>query len=396
MSRDPGAAPVEASIVIVAWRLVNELQECLDALAASINAPSFEVIVVLNGASPDSAQIAMRHPVVSRVITRSSNVGFGAACNLAASVAIGRNLIFLNDDTRVDRHWLASLVGASDAKNGKRAVASLLLNYDGSVQEAGSRLLSHGGTLQWGANLTLTEAERDGLLEPRQIDYGSGAALLVKRSDFEKVGGFDPIFEPAYFEDVDLQLRLREIGVEVWLEPRAIVLHHSGRSTVSDHWFRQFAANRSGHRFIERWTGVLATAPTSDDPVSKVCEIPIARRDVARNPIDASTDDSALIALRIAHDYQDWLSTQLDQLKELHVEISADPNAPTRRELIDRLHLSTLRARELTIRLADVESRGVLGITKMRVGIGLKKLTSRFFKRAATNGWAKRGQSRSR
>jgi GT2 family glycosyltransferase len=387
MSRNPIATELKASIIIVAWRLVDELQECLDAVAASIDAPSHEVIVVLNGTSLETARVANEHPAVSKVIERFANIGFGAACNLAAQSAIGTDLIFLNDDTRVDCMWLTTIVAASSAHGGRSAVASLMLNYDGTVQEAGSRLLSHGGTLQWGATLTRAEAESEGLLEPREVDYGSAAALLVKRADFEWLGGFDPIFEPAYFEDVDLQLRLREIGVTVWLEPQAIVLHHSGRSTANDHWFRQFAANRSGYRFIERWAGVLLTAPAIDDPSHNIATVEPRNCDTRTVSSEISVgDDSLKKALVIARDYEDWLSTQLDQLQEFHFEISSDPNAPKRRELIDRVSELTGRVSELTDRLVDVEHRNLIGLTKMRIGAFRNKwLLSRNPKRDLTN-----------
>jgi GT2 family glycosyltransferase len=381
MSRNPVATEVKASIIIVAWRLVDELQECLDAVAASIDAPSHEVIVVLNGTSPETARVANEHPAVSKVIQRFANVGFGAACNLAAQCATGTNLIFLNDDTRVDRYWLTTLVDAASTNHGRSAIASLLLNFDGTVQEAGSRLLSHGGTIQWGDGFTRAEAERDGLLVAREVDYGSAAALLVKRAHFEAVGGFDPIFEPAYFEDVDLQLRLREQGIQIWLEPHAIVLHHSGQSTLSDRWFRQFAANRSGYRFIERWANVLSTAPAVDDPLRELSPVPIQQREVMRDDKRTDCDDSPFVALTIAYDYESWLSNQLDQLGEFHVEISADPDAPTRRELIDSLYASTMRVHELTVRLSDVENRGPIGIMKMWAGARLNALTrSRFYR----------------
>lgn len=351
-----------ASIIIVAWRLVDELRECLDSLQASLDAPRYEVIVVLNGASEEIAAVATRHPIVSRVVVRHANIGFGAACNLAAAVARGTYLVFLNDDTRVDAYWLRTL---TEAAAGHEAVASLLLNYDGTVQEAGSRLLSHGGTLQLGKGMELDEAREAGFAVARPIDYGSAAALLMRKSAFDRLGGFDALFEPAYFEDVDLQLRLRETGAEVWLEPDAKVLHHSGRSTNSDHWFRQFAANRSGHRFIERWPEVLATAPAADDPASALCTVPLRKGSVPNYvPADPRVDDSRAQALTIAHDYEAWLTTQLDQLSEYHAEISTNPNAPTRRELLDQV-------RTLGDRVKDLEKRGPWGVLKMNIGVWL-------------------------
>ena len=85
-------------------------------------------------------------------------------------------------------------------------------------------MLNYGGTLQWGAALSQAEAESEELLRPREADYGSAAALLVRRADFVQLVEFDPIFEPAHFEEVDLQLRLRKISVSVWFEPPAITV----------------------------------------------------------------------------------------------------------------------------------------------------------------------------
>ena len=362
---------IEASIIIIGWRVVEELRECLDSIKASVNPPSHEVIVVLNGTSDATAAIAHGHPAVTRVIDRAANIGFGAAGNLAASVASGTNLIFLNDDARVDKDWLRTIVDASKASNENRAIASVLLNDDGTVQEAGSRILSHGGTHQWGAGLTVAQAQENGMAARRPIDYGSAAALLVKRATFEKLGGFDAMYEPAYFEDVDLQMRLRESGVEIWLEPEALVTHHSGLSTTNDHWFKKFAADRSGTRFIERWAGVLATSPGDDAPVDELCVVPLSERPASQHPlIDPAVDDSLHRALEMAADYEKWMAHQLDQLEQYRAELVNDPTAPTRSELLDRLH-------ELKGRIEDIENRSVFGLLKMKAGSKLNELRNR-------------------
>jgi hypothetical protein len=317
---------------------------------------------VLNGASQDAAQVARAHPTVGRIITRDANIGFGAACNLAAHEATGANLIFLNDDTRVDPHWLHAITSAAIESEGCAAVASLLLNPDGSVQEAGSRLLSHGGTVQLGRGLSVAQAEQEGLLKGRAVDYGSAAALLVKRTSFENAGGFDPIFEPAYFEDADLQLRLREAGKHIWFEPSAIVFHRSGGSTSTDRWFRHFAAHRSGQRFVERWAAVLSTAPTAAAPIEELCCVtPRNDRLPTRSQRNLAEDDSAAKALKIARDYEEWLVAKLDDQSIRLMEIAASSSANTRKlnEQIDTL----------TVRLQDLEHRGPLGVIKMRIGV---------------------------
>jgi GT2 family glycosyltransferase len=351
------------SVIIVCWILVEEFKGALDALMDLVDVPPFEVIVVLNGATAESSAIATSHPVVSRVVSLQANVGFGAAANIAASMARGESLVFLNDDTRVDAHWLSALIEAKNGENHPSVVASLLLDFDGTVQEAGSRILSHGGTMQWGRGLAWQDAQAVGLLEPREIDYGSAAALLVRRAVFEAVGGFDPVFEPAYFEDVDLQLRIRELGESIWFEPRARVAHHLGKSTSRDHWFRAFAANRSGGRFVAKWSHVLAGAPSDDDPVNALCLV----EPVERPPVEVvafDVDNSPLVALAIADEYQTWLVEQLEEARDGQPGPFAAAGGPTRRELLEE----TARLRD---RIRNLESRGPVGVLRMRAGLFL-------------------------
>lgn len=367
MMTEPPFSPtgvVKASVVVICWSVIDEFRECLDALSELVDAPTFEVIVVLNGAPAESRAIAETHPVVDRVIALRANVGFGAAANLAASVAVGDYLVFLNDDTRVDPHWLTALLDARRDGQRPAVVASLILNFDGSIQEAGSRILSHGGTLQLGRGLRLEDPAAEPLLQPREVDYGSAAALMVGRELFERIGGFDPIFEPAYYEDVDLQLRVREQGGAVWFEPRARVMHHLGRSTTRDHWFRLFAANRSGRQFVSKWAPVLAGAAAADDVVDALADVPAAHREpVSRRVLRADVDDSVEIAAELARSYQDWLIEQLEEANAGAADFPI-PVGPSRRELLER---NTAMAR----RIADLEGRNAFGVARMQMGIFL-------------------------
>ena len=365
-------APTIATIIVPAWRLSRELGECLDALANLGDGPSFEVVVVINGGGDEIASVAEGHRIVDRVVRLEANVGFGAACNLAARDARGEYLVFLNDDTRVDPFWLRALVDAAEADPARAIVASLLLEFDGAVQEAGSRLTSHGGTVQLGRGLSLDDAKARGLLEARRIDYGSGAALLVGTEWFRRVGGFDPIFEPAYFEDVDLSLRIAELGGIAWFEPKAKALHHSGRSTSSDRWFRQFAANRSGSRFVQRWAELLASTVDEDAPPSAHHEVPRAERPAA---VATAIDDAVLEqssvrhALDTAQDYTTWLVSHLEREGDRHLEIEWWAHPESKAALIDR-------NRALHRRVLDLEARGPLGVAKARVGLWLNQRRS--------------------
>lgn len=368
------AEPV-ATVIVLAWRLTTQLIDCLRSLRDSKNAPAYEVQLVLNGASPETRAAVAKYVRGAHVIDLDANVGFGGGCNVGALNARGKYLVLLNDDTVVDRGWLRTLVEAADtAPKQVGAIASVLLNPDGTVQEAGSRVLSGAGTVQFGKGMTMTEAVAAGLLSRRPIDYGSGAALLIRRSAFEAVGGFDPIFEPAYFEDVDLCFRLKHAGWSTVLEPKAWVTHASGGSTSRDQRFRDFASYRSGKHFIARWGAVLAQAPASDAPLKQLCDPSLAGpAPLPGAPTDIHDPTPTMrTALAIARSYQEWLSQQLDVAQE-----GVIVERHLRSTDAERIRQLTEEAGHLRNRLADLESRGLIGMIRWRIGLMVRRIKSR-------------------
>jgi GT2 family glycosyltransferase len=370
------ASPAEpvASVIVLAWRLTHQLLECLRALAASEGAPAFEVQVVLNGAGQPTRDIVASHVRGAHVVDLDANVGFGGGCNAAALRSRGTYLILLNDDAIVEPGWLATLVdSAQHAPKKTGAIASVLLNPDGTLQEAGSRVRAGAGTVQFGKGSTLTAAREAGLLTRRPIDYGSGAALLIRRDAFEEIGGFDPRYEPAYYEDVDLCFRLRVAGWQVLLEPEARVHHASGASTDRDRRFRDFASDRSGSRFIQRWAPTLAAAPEPTAPAKVLCDPSLS----AANLTDAPTEvrdpiPSAHTALEIAQGYQGWLNQKLDQA--LEAVIVEQHLRATDAERIAQL---TEEATHLRNRLIGLEQAGPLGVLRWRLGLIRRRLRAR-------------------
>src|SRR5207247_2876937 len=140
-----------------------------------------------------------------------------------AAHARSRLLLFLNSDALVHEGWLPPLLErAAEPRVG--AVAPRFLNLDGSVQEAGALLYREPATAAYGAG----ETESVELRRPRMLDYASAACLLVERRAFDEVGGFDPAYGKAYYEDVDLCLALASQGYLTVYEPRSAVTHVHG------------------------------------------------------------------------------------------------------------------------------------------------------------------------
>lgn len=353
------------SVVVLAWRQTDRLLDCLASVAESADAPPFETVVVLNGATRDVRDLVAHSVTGARIVDVPVNIGFGGGCNLGVAAARGEFVLFLNDDAVVDAGLLAALAARLRGDATIAAAAAVLLNPDGSLQEAGSRVLADAGTVQLGAGLAVESPEAAPLLSARDIDYGSGAALLVRKSTFDEIGGFDPIYEPAYFEDVDLSFRLKSRGLRVVLEPAARATHSTGSSTATDTRFRSFASDHAGTAFVERWSSTLASAPERDDAPGVLCAIAPTDRPVTdttpRTPAEASAS--------IAANYSRWLSDQLDA-REARLAVVEAEGA----ELRARQAELTGTVHELRTRLDDLESRGPVGIVKWRLGVAKNRL----------------------
>ena len=363
----PSTASPVVSVVVLAWKQTDRLIACLSALTASVDAPDYEVVLVLNGASSEVRRLVAEGVVGAQIVDIDANIGFGGGCNAGVARARGGFILFLNDDATVDEHLLARLSARIDAEPDVAAVAAVLVNPDGSLQEAGSRVLDSAATVQLGAGLALDSDEARALLTPRDIDYGSAAALLVRKAALDAIGGFDPIYEPAYFEDVDLAFRLKENGWRVVLEPSARAVHAAGSSTSTDNRFRRFASDHAGTAFIERWGAVLADAPSHDADPSVLVQVPRAERAAAQSSAASPSATSASIATG----YAAWLADALDRLEAEHadaVALLAAEREETRqlREKVDSLNGI---AHDLKSRLDDLEGRGPVGVVKWQVGL---------------------------
>ena len=244
-----------ASVVILVMDQVDRLMACLRSLAALPDAPAHEIVVVGNG-TPAEMLAALPGQDSLVLVPSPVNLGFAGGCNWGARFARGEHLVLLNDDTEVEPGWLAALVAVARSDPRIGAVGSRLIGADGTLQEAGSILWRDGGTLQVGRGLPAGSRAYDRV---RDTDYCSGCGLLVTRTAWEAVGGFDERYFPAYHEDVDLCLSLRASGFRTVYAPEARLVHHRGASLPED--LRTMIAVRNGQRFIAKWGDALLDYP---------------------------------------------------------------------------------------------------------------------------------------
>ncbi len=251
------------SIVTIGFGNAPHLVSCLESVAVGVQSLGYEVIVVLNGTTESVEKDLARRVQGATVEVSRVNRGFAGACNLGASLATGEFIALLNDDTIVEPGWLEELVAALRRHPQVGAVGSRLLHADGSLQEAGQVIWNDGSTSCVGRD----EPESRHAFEwARRVDYCSGSSLLIRRSTWDRLGGLDESFYPAYCEDVDLCLRIAEGGEEVWYEPNSRVTHLESRSTTSS--YKRFLIERNRPLLITRWADEIGRrlAPDPHDP----------------------------------------------------------------------------------------------------------------------------------
>ena len=210
------------SIVIPVLNHVRLTLECLLSIVEGGSDLPFEVIVVDNGSTDATKVLLSRIPNLTYV-RNEENTGFGGACNTGAAAARGRYLVFLNNDAQVKAGWLTALVQTFSDDDRVGAVGPKVLFPDGRLQDAGALINPDGTSTMIGV---FDDPDLPRFNYPREVDYVSGVCLMIDAVRFRELGGFDDDFAPAYCEDVDLCLQLRQKGLRIVYQPSAMVVHH--------------------------------------------------------------------------------------------------------------------------------------------------------------------------
>lgn len=215
----------EVSIIIPVYNKFTYTFNCLKSLENQLtDSITFEVIVVDDN-STDETQEYLSCSSTIKLIVNDQNLGFILSCNRGASIAKGEFLCFLNNDTQVLPGWLENLVEVIKQNHQAGAVGSKLIYADGRLQEAGGIIWQDATGYNYGRLDSPNEPEYNYL---RQVDYCSGASLLVKKELFKKVDGFCEDFIPAYYEDTDLCFKIRQLGYKVLYQPKSSLIHYEG------------------------------------------------------------------------------------------------------------------------------------------------------------------------
>jgi GT2 family glycosyltransferase len=249
------------SVVMVTFGGGETALRAIEALVTNTE-PCYELIVVDNASTDDTGDRLTVGLVGATVVLNEHNTGFACGCNQAAALASGAQLCFLNPDAFVEAGWLPPLQNAL-AQDGVGAALPLFLHPNGRIQEAGSAVDSEGAALSIGDGDDAQSFEHRFV---RSVDYGSAACLLVRADLFDAVGGFDPIYSPAYYEDADLCFKLREQGFATVYEPRSRVVHVRGGATPKANALMVINRETFADRWRERLEGRHPLRAAALDP----------------------------------------------------------------------------------------------------------------------------------
>ncbi len=258
----PAPDAPDLSVIVLNYNCRDLLRDCLRSLEDAAPGLRMETIVVDNASADDSVAMVRAEFPAAILIANTENLGFTRGNNVGIARATGRHILLLNNDTVVHAGAFAQAVRAMDADPSIGAAGLRLLNADGSLQLSCRRFPSFQQALfnrnsiltrlmpgnKFSKAYLLTDLPRD---EMADVDWVSGACLLVRREVLDGIGGLDERFF-MYSEDVDFCYRVWQAGWRVTYMPQACVVHLIGQSTRRAALKPVIERHRSMYRFYKK------------------------------------------------------------------------------------------------------------------------------------------------
>ena len=241
--------------VVVSWNAAEHLKACLGSLSPQVA----RTVVVDNASSDHSVETARR--IGADVVEAGSNLGFGRAANRGMALTTAPYVLIINPDAMIMAGSVAAMASVLDSTPDAAVVGPRIVTADGSPYPSARAFPSLMSSVGHGFVGLFSTRNRwsDAYLHPARPDWIAGTAMLVRRTAFEAVGGFDERYF-MYVEDVDLCWRLAAAGWTVAVADDALVRHVVGASSEQRPYRMIVEHHRSLWRFACRSQRGIARA----------------------------------------------------------------------------------------------------------------------------------------
>ena len=247
----PTSTNPRISFVIPVYNGAHHTLECLLSILRMADG-NCEVIIIDDGCADETTTL-LSHFENIRVHRNAQNLGFLRSINAGAKIALGEYLVLINNDARLVEGSLTAALDVYESEKNCGLMGARVRHVSGGLQEAGCVIYQNGTT-----NGYLRYQPQDDLraMFQRDVDYCSGVFAIIARQHFEALGGLDESYSPAYFEETDFCMRLRERGLRCIYNPRLLIDHFEFGSSANAKAARLMIEERRS-LFLTRWGETL-------------------------------------------------------------------------------------------------------------------------------------------
>jgi len=219
------------SIIIITYNQVEALKRNILSIEVLTTYKNYEIIIVTNNHDENSKMRKFLKTLSHQVLVYDKEYSFGGMNNFGAKNATGEFLLFINDDIEVaSSNWLEGFLSLASNEN-VGIVGAKMLFPNLTLQDCGGIVWQDGNAWNYGRFFKSNDPRCNYV---RDVDYITGACLFVKKEIFDKAGGFDENFHPAYWEDTDLSFSIQNLGYRVLFQPLSRIVHYEGQTQGTD------------------------------------------------------------------------------------------------------------------------------------------------------------------
>lgn len=251
----------KVSIIIPVFNQSEYTIKCLHNIDKYKSNTPYEILVVNNASTDDTVEkVSALMSIMPNLILINNDYNklFAGACNMGAYNAKGEILVFLNNDTEPQSEWLDILINRLESDTSIGIVGPKLLFPDGLIQSCGTEFYEGMNVdHKFIPNHRYYRFASDDVHVniPEEVTAITGACLMIRKNLFLEVGGFDESYG-MYYEDLDLNLKIRQKNLKVFYEPKSWLIHYQAKSSVNMEMLNNYNI-KAGIIFYNKWTAFV-------------------------------------------------------------------------------------------------------------------------------------------